>query len=185
MEAQTGRPLLQSPSAEALIAWCLAAFQTAVLLSILLLGLFLGGNAGSSLDDLGPLAGSTLFAMLWLTTWYCTSEGLRRLGLRRALEQPLRVLPSAQLWGGINGVFVWLMLLVATLAVTAITGEGQGSLTGFLVALILFGSVGAVVAFIIGSAVGLMFGVVELILLDLALMLTDSNGRSREAVDQP
>jgi hypothetical protein len=163
-------------AAPPLLLWALASFHAATLVFAvvfyLLLSERLRGFFGE-VSDVNTSIGLTAFAVLWMSSF---------VGTMRALSQVIskRLVPIDRLNmignGGYGGVFAGLVFLaigaciVIAVVSTAVVLEGN-PLAVFPVIIIGFviATIGSIVAAVIGGAVGILAGLVDTIMLELAL----------------
>jgi hypothetical protein len=159
-----------------LIIWAFATFHAVLFLTVLLLFLYLGGSLGQFLSALNTLVGLGLFAALWLTTWYTTREGWRRLqwDISRTPNYA-RMLGLGMIWGGVNGTMflgVLDLLFIGGLVLSALqsqAGRPIGEALYDLGAGPLFAvCVGTPVAFVVGAAAGLLLAGIDALMVAIA-----------------
>jgi len=145
-----------------LVVFALGTFHAAVLIVALVLVLYATSALTSLLSSLNTVAGLALFNALWLTTVWSTNRTLRgAFTVAPWTSVPLGVMIPRAVWrGGVNGVAFLACLGLILLVSSAFNGDvgliGPGTL--------IFATVGAAVAFVIGLVVGLMFAAVDLAL---------------------
>lgn len=144
-----------------LLGWCLAGYHVALLVSLLLTGLFLAGAVGDLLAGLDTTVGLALYGYLWAVTWWTNRRWLASAGLvggRR--PDPRVVFAGAMKWGGATGV----LFLAAPLVVAAafLVAEGGPEVTPFVVLVAL---VGTLLAAATGAVVGGLFAAFDVLLL--------------------
>jgi len=158
-------------SADVLLARSLSAFHTAAL-TVLLVGVaHQVGGLGSALAGIGTLSGIVLFLALWATTWWTTHRALDRLTFEEARDEPWpAVLEPATIWGGVNGVAFFVALILVRAVQTALNGSEQLTVedVGAFFAVLLFGALPAVV---VGSVVGMAFGLIDRFALGIGVAL--------------
>jgi hypothetical protein len=147
------------------MAYGVAAFNVSVVTAALLLMVHWRGWLAVFLGSLGTLAGSMLFAWLWLTTWWCTRRGLRSLRLLEPGSPPPAddFVCRCLVWGGINGV----LFLLGSIIVLGFSARDPLRVLLFLLATVL-PVLPIPVAFLIGGCIGLVCSLIDLALLGLA-----------------
>ena len=149
----------------------LGTFQASLLLLLLVLAVFLAGDLGETLDGLDTAAGLGLFGLLWGSSLFCTRQALRSLLPHLGYRLPLdRVLGAAVVWGGFTGALFTLVLLYSVFGYNLLTnseGQESGLMSVISIALFVpFLPLGAsAVAWLVGAAVGFIFGILYVILL--------------------
>ncbi len=139
--------------------------------------LFLGGGLEDTLTSLSRPVGLGLFALLWLTSWFCTKRAVIALDLftDRSRANSMYVFGISSWWGGVNGVLFFLPLagvLIAILLVNSIAGGiSLTALLAIVPATAFSIVVACVFAFFIGAIVGVLVGVIEVILFDIACLI--------------
>jgi hypothetical protein len=147
-----------------LVVFALGTFHAAVLIVALVLVLYAAGGLASLLSGLSTIAGLGLFVALWATTVWSTNRTLRgAFTVAPWTSVAADTLIARAAWrGGVNGI----MFLACVGLILAISSAFNGDLAfsvigaGFLV----FATVGAAAAFVIGFVVGLLFACVDLAL---------------------
>jgi hypothetical protein len=143
----------------------LATFHAATFMIGIALLAHLDGSLRQNLARIGTLRGFAAFAVLWVTTWFATRAGLRQVSVDR--EVPGSLILSTVVAGGWNGLY-----FLAAAVIPALLGSLTfGQRAGILVFLALTFPIGAVLAFTIGSIVGLVYGLVDSVLLEIAVRL--------------
>lgn len=175
--------MANSSSSTRLVEWSLSAFHTSLFFWLFAIVLYVTGSLGNLLASLNTLIGVVVFIFLWVTTWFCTRQVVRRtlntadwgaskisLGLTLAL---------AMLGGGVNGLLFFLIPLFLAAIVAAVAVITSRSLTDVPALLIIFGysfAIGSVLAFGIGVVFGLVFAFLDLLLLGGSQFLFALNG---------
>ena len=165
---------MEASRSDRLLVWGLAAFHTSLFGLILVILVLLFGDLGQALASLNTLAGLSIFGALWLTNWWCTRRVMREVDWTPAHRPVLegRLLSSGMFWGGTNGVLFLLSLPLIALAGFGIEAINEGRLTD-LGNLIFFAAIaailGTVFAFPIGAVVGLIFAVIDSLLLRISV----------------
>ena len=173
--------MLEDARIDRLLTWSLAAFQTAFLVAVLVVLLYRAGSLGEALANLNTAAGLLTFAVLWATTWWSTRRGLRSVGWLTVAQPvpPGRSLYHGIIAGGINGVLflVYLQILVNVLLLSTVTRSqlAEAGLDGVIEGIIgvIFANgvafaFGAVAAYVVGAAVGLVIAALDAALLELS-----------------
>ena len=146
-----------------LVVFALGTFHASALLVALVLILYATDSLGSLLGNLSTIAGLALFGALWFTTVWTTHRTLRGVfTVAPWTSVPLDIMIPRAAWrGGVNGVAFLACLGVVVLISSAFSGDiGFGILSFGLI----FATVGAAFAFVIGLAMGLLFAGVDLAL---------------------
>jgi hypothetical protein len=125
----------------------------------------LNGSLRQTLSRLSTLTGFAAFALLWLTTWFATRAGLRQMGLDGEVSSS--VVLSTTVAGGWNGLYFFAAALVPASAASFLFRQGAGLIVFLLMAF----PIGGVLAFTIGSLIGLLYGLVDSVLLEIAVRL--------------
>jgi len=161
---------LASRERNRLVVFALGTFHAAVLIVALVLVLYATGALTSLLSGLSTIAGLALFSALWLTTVWSTHRTLRG-----ALTATLRTLPVGTIieraaWnGGVNGV-AFLAFLGLILAISSALNGALGIVAfGALV----FATLGAVAAFLLGLVFGLLFVAIDMALITATRAILD------------
>jgi hypothetical protein len=162
-----------------LLAWALASFHTAFFFLLFVILTYLSGNLGQLLSSLNTLAGVAIFALLWLTTTFCTGHVV--LSIEPAtLEHPFasfdvikRVTVKSAFWGGVNG-FIFLIGLLVILAFVFITALipvlFSSQVIGLVSSVGFFTSIASVIALILGGIVGIVFSMLDFVILGIACL---------------
>jgi len=155
------------------VIFALGTFHAAALIAALVVVLYASGGLASLLSGLSTIAGLVLFLALWLTTVWSTNRTLRgAITVAPWTSVPPDTLIARAAWrGGVNGV----IFLACVGLILAISSAFNGDLAfgvigaGFLV----FATVGAAVAFVIGFVVGLLFAGIDLALVSATRAILD------------
>ena len=142
-----------------LLVRSLATFQTAIFMVALLALAYARGGLGAALGGFNTAAGLTLFAALWVVTWWSTRRAVQGLAWAGA-SQPLslgELLDRSMRWAGVNGV----LFLLALAAVLAVSAAVEQRAPGLLVLPFVVGPIGAPFAFIVGVFFGVLFAVID------------------------
>jgi hypothetical protein len=168
-----------SQPVESFVAASLATFQSSVLLLLIVFAAYKARELADVLAASSLLAGTLLFAFLWLTNFWCTLHAVREVEIQLLDQAPFsRMLLQGTKWGGLNGVLVFVpplaVLLIVAAAHAVSQGDGNG-LAGVLAFGATFGVLGAIVAFLVGMIIGFAFAALEALLLWCALALSRSS----------
>ena len=164
-----------------LVVWSLATFHTGLFMLVLVLLLHWGGALGGLLSTLNTLVGMAVYGLLWATNWWCTRRAMRTIGwwgIQRPIDTD-RLLSQGMMWGGVNGMLFLLGLLIPYLVLSLVFiavsphDVRDPLLVGAqYVMLILSGVAGAIVlcafAFPIGAVFGLVFAIIDRVMLAIA-----------------
>lgn len=159
-----------------LVAVALGTFHAAVLIVGLVLVLYATGALASVLSSLSTIAGLALFGALWVTTVWSAHRTLRGAftpTLRASV--PVQTVIERAVWnGGLNGVaflaFVGLILAISSVANEALSFLVFGAL--------VFATLGAVAALVLGFLFGLLFVAIDITLVTATrAMLNDEESR--------
>jgi hypothetical protein len=167
------RDNMYSQPVEAFVAASLATFQSSVLVLLIVFAAYRASELADVLAVSSVLAGTLLFAFLWLTNFWCTLRAVQEVEIQLLDRAPFsRMLFQGTKWGGINWVLVFLLpvaiLLIVAASHAVIQGDGN-ALAGVLAFGASFGVLGAIVAFLVGMVIGLGFAALEVVLLACAL----------------
>ena len=143
--------------------WSLTTFHTVSFVAAAVLGLHIRGALLTALGRLDTSLGVASFLALWALTWYATRAGVRQMGPGIDAASSATIVFSTTVAGGLNGVGI--LAIVAVLAVMSAVSNGVARALGALPVLFLFVVIGGVLAFTIGSVVGLIYGLVDALLL--------------------
>jgi hypothetical protein len=167
----------QSPSGAAglhgggLVVFALGTFHAAVLIAALVLVLYAADGLVPVLGSLSTVAGLALFGALWLTTVWSTHRTLRgAFTVPPWTSLPLdTMLSRASVGGGLNGI-AFLALLGVVLGISSAFNGDTGVIGyGFLI----FATIGAAFAFVIGLVLGLLFAGIDLALVTATRAILD------------
>lgn len=164
---------MQASRSARLLVWGLSTFHTALFFAVFVAVLYLNGGLGNLLASLNTLIGSAVYALLWFTTWLTTRGAWRALNWR-AFDEPLdvlRLLGTATIFGGVNGMLflsclavVAIPVALAAVAVQAVQSgrpEQAAQLIPASILLVFALAIAEGVAFVLGAFVGLLFAVVD------------------------
>ena len=166
-----------------LIIWAFASFHAVLFLAVLFLFLYLGSSLGRVLSALNTLVGFGLFGALWLTTWYTTREGWRRLQWDISQSPDYaRMLGLGLIWGGVNGMMflgVLDLLFIGGLVLRVLQSQAGRPIGEALFDLgagpVFAVCVGTPVAFVVGAAAGLLLAGIDALMIAMATALGDDN----------
>jgi hypothetical protein len=153
------------------VVFTLGTFHAAALIAALVVILYASGGLAPLLSSLSTIAGLALFSALWLTTVWSTGRTLRgALTVAPWTSVPLGIMIPRAAWrGGVNGV-VFLVCLGVILAISS-AFNGDVGVVGF--GALIFLTVGAAFAFVIGLVVGLLFAGLDLALVSATRAILD------------
>jgi hypothetical protein len=140
--------------------WSLSTFHTTCFIVIVALGLHLHGTLPDTLRQLDTALGFAAFIILWAVTCAATSWGVRYAARPAQSADPLAF--SIAISGGWNGVAIFAVLFAVFTVRVAMAGSYP--LAGIPV-LFLGVVVGSLLAFTIGTMVGLVFGLIDTVLI--------------------
>ena len=143
--------------------WSLTTFHTASFVAAAVIGLHIRGALLTALSRLDTSLGVASFLSLWALTWYATRAGVRQMGPRIEAASSATIVFSTTVAGGLNGVGI--LAIVPVLAVMSAVSYGVLRALGALPVLFLFVVIGGVLAFTIGAVVGLIYGLIDALLL--------------------
>jgi hypothetical protein len=158
-------PRSESDQLTGLHVWSLATFRTTSFMIGVIISLHVRGSLPGSLRRLDTSTGFGLFLVIWATTWLATRRGLLELERSASIDIPssAAIVMSTIVAGAWNGLYVFAALVLGFLA-ASISTQGPEALR--VIPVFAIGSVfGGTVAFTIGAIAGLLYGVVEVLLL--------------------
>ena len=145
-----------------LVVFAMGTFHAAVLIVALVLVLYAAGPLPSLLSSLSTIAGLALFSALWLTTVWSAHRTLRGAftpTLRASL--PVREIIERATWSGaLNGV----AFLAFAGLILAISSVWNGALSFLVFGALVFATLGAVAALVLGFLFGLLFVAIDIAL---------------------
>ena len=147
--------------------WSLSTFHATGFIVIVTLGLHLYGALPDRLHQLDTALGFAAFIILWATTCAATSWGLRYAA--RPAQATDGISFSVAIAGGLNGVMIFAVLLAA-FAVRVATASS--SPLAAIPALFFGAVIGSLLAFAIGTTVGLVFGLIDTVLIRMGSALS-------------
>jgi len=153
------------------LTWSLASFHAAFLFAALIALLYAGGGLGGLLASLNTLLGLGLYALFLLNTWWTTGRATRGLDWVALADPwaPLDHFWRIVLWGGVNGLLLFLVLLAAIVGSSLLLlVSGRGQPVQLLPFVLTVGAVGSAVAFVAGALAGVFFALLDSALLVLA-----------------
>jgi hypothetical protein len=145
-----------------LVVFALGTFHAASLIVALVLVLYTAGGLASLLSGLSTIAGLALFGALWLTTVWSTHRTLRgAFTVAPWTSVPLGVMIPRAAWrGGVNGV----AFLACLGLILAVSSAFSGDVGAVGLGALIFATVGAAFAFVLGLVLGFVFACVDLAL---------------------
>ena len=154
--------------------WALGTFHAALLITIAVLLLYLAEGLGSFLSGLSTVAGLALFGALWLSSVWSTRRALRgAVGPGLVLAVPFESLVGrGVIQGGWTGL-TFLAFLAIILGVPALVQRPNSGVLVLPLVLSVFGVAAAALAIVIGWLLGLVFALLDLLLLGAARALVD------------
>ena len=155
------------------MVFALGTFHAAALIVALVLVLYATGALASLLSSLSTVAGLALFSALWLTTVWSTHGTLGdAFTVAPRTSVPLgTMIPRATWRGGINGVAFLVCLGLVLLISSALSGNVAFGVVGL--GFLIFATVGAAFAFVIGLVLGLVFACIDLALVTATRAILD------------
>jgi hypothetical protein len=167
------------PEDRGLLVWAFAAFHTGIFVLALVFFLHLRGSLGAVLASLNTLVGIALFVALWAVIGWSTRRGLKRLtrstggaGIFSVTGVKLGdALVQALWWGGVTGLLFFAGLVVYTLVFVLLPNVASAPVAFGV--LLVYTSLGGVVAFVIGALSGLVLGLIDGILVGLVRELVN------------
>jgi len=148
--------------------WSLSTFHATGFIVIVALGLHLCGTLGDTLRRLDTARGVAAFIILWASTCAATSWGLRYAA--RPAQSTDAFSFSMAIAGGLNGVAVFAVLL-AVFAVRVATASSYP--LAAIPVLFLSAVIGSLLAFTIGTMVGLVFGLIDTVVIRMGSALLE------------
>jgi len=154
-----------------LVVFTLGTFHAAALIAALVVILYASGGLAPLLSSLSTIAGLALFSALWLTTVWSAGRTLRgAFTVAPWTSVPLGIMIPRAAWrGGVNGV-VFLACVGVILAISS-AFNGDLGVVGF--GALIFLTVGAAFAFVIGLVLGLLFAGIDLALVSATRAILD------------
>ena len=154
-----------------LLAWTLGTFHACAVGLTLLLLVYPTGGLGGLLGNLETVTGLLIFIALWATSVWTTRRALAGSDWLSAVPADWpRFFYRALRWGGATGILflaeLGAILLVRTLL--AARGDNSVGLLGVLGVAAFVGSIGTLVAFVVGGLTGLVLAALDLGALALA-----------------
>jgi hypothetical protein len=155
------------------VVFALGTFHAAALIAALVLVLYATGALASLLGSLSTIAGLALFSALWLTTIWSTHRTLRGAFTVAPWTSvpPSIMIPRAGWRGGVNGVAFLACLGLILLISSAFNGDVAGGVVG--AGFLIFATVGAAFAFVLGYVFGLVFACIDLALVTATRAILD------------
>jgi hypothetical protein len=149
-------------------SWSLAAFHTVSFVALAVVATHLNGSLKDALGRLDTGTGMAAFLAFWTLTFFSTRAGLRKM-------MPIETAPTSSIVfqttiaGGWNGAGIFASLVVVSL-VSGFVSRGLAAMS-FLPVQFLVAVIGTLLAFTIGSVVGLVYGLIDALLLGCGEML--------------
>jgi hypothetical protein len=162
----------------ALRVFAVATFRAATFIVAFALSLHLTGRLPGILGSLNTELGFAAFALLWTTTVVATRAERRRMADGES-SVGARVMTTT-VAGAWNGLYVWAAML-AVLVINAVSGSGAGALIFALLGIVI----GGVLAFTLGAVVGLAYGSVEAVLLQISAVLPSRTSLTSSSSTSP
>jgi hypothetical protein len=166
-----------SQPGEVVFAWCLGSFHTAITMLIFVAVLFRSDVLGEALGNLETRLGLAAYGIFWLSTGYHTTKALKKVGMQRIATEPHSawggdLYTSFTVGGAFNGMTIWAVIgvpLAGLLISGALAERGISALPG-LALLLAFGvPITTGFAFTVGATVGVLFAMIDDILIMTAL----------------
>jgi hypothetical protein len=147
----------------ALRLWSLATFHTVSFVAAVVVGVHVSGSLAGALGALNTALGVAAFLALWAITWFATRTGLYGMEPRVEDASLLTIVESTIVAGGWNGVGIFALILCAGAASIVARNGSRGPA---LIPVLFFVAVlGSLLAFTIGAVVGLVYGLIDALLL--------------------
>ena len=161
-----------------LTTWGLATFHAVATMLILLGALYAGGGLAGLLRGFNTWVGLYLFGALWAISWLGTGRALKSVAgaLQRGVRPTalgIQAVSGGALWGGVSGLLFLLSLFVLSLfslrgSLPDAPPNPEEAVRAMIAGFGLFLAFGGVAAFLVGAVIGLVFGLVDWLLLLLA-----------------
>ncbi|HEX5140627.1 MAG TPA: hypothetical protein VFX19_06770 [Dehalococcoidia bacterium] len=166
---------------DALAGIAIGTLNTCLLVGLLVFGLYLTSDLGDLLDDLSTAIGLAIFGLLWVVTCFCTYRAWQESGGSLSVDAPPpRFLRACLYWGCFNGIIFFNALLIAVFVVlVALALVDGGPQQAFFAAIFgLFACcLGTILSGMVGIVAGLVFGLFDMVLLDVARSLAGVRGQ--------
>jgi hypothetical protein len=149
-------------------SWSLATFHAVSFVALAVVATHVNGSLKDALGRLDTGTGMAAFLAFWTLTYFSTRAGLRKM-------MPIESAPTSSIVfqttiaGGWNGAGIFASLVVVSLA-WGFANRGLAPMS-FLPVQFLVAVIGTLLAFTIGSAVGLVYGLIDALLLGCGEML--------------
>ena len=147
----------------ALRLWSLATFHTVSFVAAVVVAEHVSGSLAGALGRLNTALGVAAFLALWAITWFATSKGLYGMEPRVEDASLLTIVESTIVAGGWNGVGIFALILSLSVA-SILAGNGSGG-PALIPVLFFVAVIGSLLAFTIGAVVGLVYGLIDALLL--------------------
>jgi hypothetical protein len=158
--------MADTENAFALRAWSIATFHTVSFVASVVVGVHVSGSLAAALGRLNTQVGVAFFLALWAITWYATRAGLRHMGPRVDDASSETIVYSTTVAGGWNGVGIFALILLVFLVGSLFSLASHAPVGVTLVPVLFFVAVlGGALAFTTGAVVGLVYGVIDALLL--------------------
>jgi hypothetical protein len=146
-------------------AWAFGSLHAALVVAVGVGTVYAAGALGDLLAGLSTAVGLLVYGLLWATSLVAARRVLARAPPSSARVRS--VLSAAAAWGGIAGVAFLLELLAVAVVGLALRGSltvptFDGDVVGLFAPLAVLG-VGAALALLVGSVVGVLLAVVDLV----------------------
>jgi hypothetical protein len=149
-------------------SWSLATFHTVSFVALAVAATHVSGSLKDALGRLDTGTGMAAFLALWALTFYATRAGMRKMTPIETASTSSIVFQTT-IAGGWNGTGIFASLVVVSL-VSGFASRGLAAMS-FLPVQFLVAVIGLLLAFTIGSVVGLMYGLIDALLLGCGEML--------------
>jgi len=159
-------PGTQSPPS--LRCWSLATFHTVSFVALAVVATHVNGSLKDALGRLDTATGMAAFMVFWVLTFFSSRAGLRKM-MPNDNAPTVSVVFQTTIAGGWNGTGIFASLIVVSL-VSGFASRGVAAI-GFLPVQFLVAVIGMLLAFAIGSIIGLAYGLIDALLLGCGEML--------------
>jgi hypothetical protein len=151
-----------------LVTWSLATFHATAFVLAIVWFAYSRDALGAGLSGLNTFVGLGLFVALWATTCFTTSRAVDGLDLLGSARDRGSYARQALRWGAANGMS-FLVILGLVAIVGAVWNARSGQITpGLLFPALFIAPIALVVSAAVGSAVGALFGMIDLCLFAIA-----------------
>jgi len=161
--------------------WILGTFHAVALLVALIWLAYPGGGLGGLLAGLNKISGIALFVALWAIALFTTRRALRGLDVLSDDASARRGFYWRALrWGAASGaLFLAALAAIALLqsivaSIAAASGDGRGpfQIQAAIFIVLIYGTLGTLVASAVGAVVGLALATLDIVALNVARALT-------------